>query len=130
MNTNPTVTAYLNDVGLELDAVERLTAPPLNRFASFHLQQAAEKLVKAIRLHREKYASSEHRISILLDDLPPGDPWIARLTPLNDLSQFATSYRYATDAGRVKVGLDEPAIKARVAQIRALLAEARAECGG
>jgi len=122
------VAAYLDDVATELRAVEQLMTPELNRLASFHLQQAAEKLVKAIRLHRGKHATTQHQISLLLSDLPVGDPWIARLTPLNDLSQFATSYRYASEVGRVRSGLDEPALRTRVAQIRALLDDALAEC--
>lgn len=45
------IAAYLDDVDLDLDAAKRLIADPPNRFAAFHLQQAAEKLVKAIRLN-------------------------------------------------------------------------------
>lgn len=44
------ISAYLDDVDLDLDAAKRLIADPPNRFAAFHLQQAAEKLVKAIWL--------------------------------------------------------------------------------
>jgi hypothetical protein len=44
------IAAYLDDVELELDAAKRLIADPPNRFAAFHLQQAAEKLVKAVPL--------------------------------------------------------------------------------
>jgi hypothetical protein len=43
------IVAYLEDVALELDAARRLIADPPNRFAAFHLEQAAEKLVKAVR---------------------------------------------------------------------------------
>jgi hypothetical protein len=44
------IIAYLDDVDLEIDAARRLVADPPNRFAAFHLQQASEKLVKAVRL--------------------------------------------------------------------------------
>jgi HEPN domain-containing protein len=44
------IVAYLDDVVLELDAAKRLVADPPNRLAAFHLQQAAEKLVKAVRI--------------------------------------------------------------------------------
>ena len=35
------IAAYLDDVDLELDAAKRLIADPPNRFAAFHLEQAA-----------------------------------------------------------------------------------------
>jgi hypothetical protein len=46
------IAAFLDDVDLELDAARRLVADPPNRLAAFHLQQAAAKLVKAVRLRR------------------------------------------------------------------------------
>ena len=52
--------AYLDDVAEELEAVRRLASPPSSRLASFHLQQAAEKLTKAARLHAGLQATVEH----------------------------------------------------------------------
>lgn len=62
------VAGYLAAVADDLDAVLRLAAPPANRLAAYrnrctgcaigavltayHLQQAAEKLVKAVLVHR------------------------------------------------------------------------------
>jgi HEPN domain-containing protein len=90
------IAAYLEEVAEDLDAARRLLEPPPNRFAAFHLQQAAEKLVKAVRLHRGLQATKEHNLEVLINELPEGDPWRERLTELEFLSAFATAYRYPT----------------------------------
>ena len=56
------IAAYLDDVDLELEAAKRLVADPPNRFAAFHLQQGAEKLVKAVRLARGLRVTADHNI--------------------------------------------------------------------
>jgi len=58
---------------LELDAAKRLIADPPNRFAAFHLEQAAEKLVKAVRLTRGLRVTADHNIEALIDELPAED---------------------------------------------------------
>jgi len=58
------IAAYLDDVDLDLDAAKRLIADPPNRLAAFHLQQAAEKLVKAVRLGRSLRVTAEHNIEL------------------------------------------------------------------
>ncbi len=63
------IAAYLDDVDLELDAAKRLIADPPNRFAAFHLEQAAEKLVKAVRLSRGLRVTADHNIEALVDEL-------------------------------------------------------------
>lgn len=40
MSADTVVAAYLEGVSEELDAVARLNAPPTNRLAAYHLQQA------------------------------------------------------------------------------------------
>jgi hypothetical protein len=64
------IAAYLDDVDLELDVGD-----PPNRFAAFHLEQAAEKLVKALRLGRGLRVTADHNIEALVDELPVDDPW-------------------------------------------------------
>lgn len=90
------VLAYLAEVSGELDAVRRLREPPVSRYAVYHLQQAAEKLIKAVRLARGIYATKEHSLEILIDGLPEADSWRPRLLPLEWLSAYATTYRYPT----------------------------------
>src|SRR5687767_14105493 len=96
--------AYLDDAELELDAARRLVALPPNRFAAFHLQQAAEKLVKALRLHRGLRATADHNLEILIDELPADDVWRPKLRVLEPLSAYATTYRYPSPVGKRKGG--------------------------
>ena len=119
------IAAYLDDVDGELDAVTRLMAEPVSRFAAFHLQQAAEKLVKAVRLHRGLHATADHNVAALIEDLPPTDLWRAKLLPLGPLSAYATAYRYPSPGGKRKPGPSADELRAWIARIRPLVVEAR-----
>jgi len=104
------VRAYLDDVEAELAAFDALLAAH-SRFAAFHLEQAAEKLIRAVRIDRRLVVTNTHDIILLIDGhpgdpsreprpLPAGDPWRARMMEHEWLSKFATSYRYPTSSGR------------------------------
>jgi hypothetical protein len=120
------IAAYLDDVDLELDASTRLVVDPPNRFAAFHLQQAAEKLVKAVRLSRGLHATADHNIEVLVDQLPDDDCWRAKLGELEPLSAFATTYRYPSPGGKRKAGPSNAEVLAWIKKIGELTAEARA----
>jgi HEPN domain len=83
------VAAYLDDTEAELAAFDALVAVG-SRFAAFHLEQAAEKLIRAVRIHRQLVVTNTHDIVLLVDGhpgdpareprpLPDGDPWRARM---------------------------------------------------
>jgi HEPN domain-containing protein len=104
------VQAYLDDVEAELEAFDALFAVH-SRFAAFHLEQAAEKLIRAVRIHRKLQVTNTHDLILLIDGhpgdpsreprpLPDGDPWRARMLEHEWLSKFATAYRYPTSSGR------------------------------
>lgn len=121
------VAAYLDDVDLELDAARRLIADPPNRFAAFHLEQAAEKLVKAVRLGRGLRVTADHHIEALVDELPADDPWRAKLRVLEPLSAYATTYRYPSPTGKRKGGPSNDDVLVWIKTIAGLNGEARAE---
>ena len=123
------VVAYLDDADLDLDAARRLIADPPNRHAAFHLQQAAEKLVKAVGLHRGVPITVEHSIEVLVTDLPDGDPWRAKLAILEPLSGYATSFRYPSPTGKRKDGPTPDEVNGWIQTIGELIAEARALVG-
>jgi HEPN domain-containing protein len=120
------IVAYLDDVKDDLDAARRLLADPPNRHAAFHLQQAAEKLVKAVRLTRGLRITAEHNIEVLVDELPHDDVWHAKLTILEPLSIYATSYRYPSPMGKRKSGPSHDEALVWIKTIAGLTAEARA----
>jgi HEPN domain-containing protein len=120
------ITAYLDDVSLELDAARRLAAEPPNRFAAFHLQQAAEKLIKAVRLGRGLQVTADHNLEFLVEGLAEDDPWRAKLGVLEPLSSYATAYRYPSPTGKRKPGPSHAEVLRWIADLTTLTAKARA----
>jgi hypothetical protein len=88
---------------LDLDAARRLLDDPPNVLAANHLQQAAEKMLGAVRLSRGLVVTRDHDLVLLIDGragggeprrLPEGDPWRERFKPYEVLSVYATTFRY------------------------------------
>lgn len=120
------IAAYLDDVDLDLDAAKRLIAEPPNRLAAFHLQQAAEKLIKAVRLSHGLRVTAEHNLELLIGELPRDDAWRTKLVVLESLSSYATSYRYPSPSGRRKDGPGGDEVRVWIKTIAGLSVEARA----
>lgn len=97
------ITKLLDAARLDLDAASRLLVDPPNVLAANHLQQAAEKILGAVRLHRGLLNTRDHDLVILIDGrpggeprpLPANDPWRERFRPLEPLSAYATAFRYS-----------------------------------
>lgn len=129
---NRAIVAHLDDALADLEMAE-LGAAKGNRHAAFHLQQAAEKLATAIRLMRGLLGNKTHSIETLVKGdgrvpgLPEGDPWIERLEPFFDLSQYATTYRYPTPSGKRKPGPSSEEARDIAKRIRALIDRAQQE---
>jgi HEPN domain-containing protein len=119
------IAAYLDDVDLELDAAKRLIADPPNRFAAFHLEQAAEKLVKAVRLDRGLRVTADHNLEALIDELPADDSWRTKLRVVEPLSAYATTYRYPSPTGKRKGGPSNDEVLVWIKTIAGLTVEAR-----
>jgi hypothetical protein len=100
---NKPISKLLDAAKLDLDAATRLLVDPPNVLAANHLQQAAEKILSAVRLHRGLLNTKDHDLVILIDGrpigeprpLPAGDPWRDRFRPLESLSAYATTFRYS-----------------------------------
>ena len=133
------VRGYLEDADADLEMAE-LGAHAGNRLAAFHAQQAAEKLVKAVRAYYELRLTSSHDIDELvngneyerIEPIPVEDKWRARLLPFAKLTQYATAFRYPSPTGRRKaapmdaVGEDISALRAlRFEMAEQLLSEDR-----
>lgn len=106
MPANPMVAGYLQAASEDLDAARRLLTSPPNRLASYHLQQASEKLAKAVLSLRGIQPTKEHRLSLIVAQLSTDDPWRSRLQPLEHLDRFATTFRYPGTTGRLAAGED------------------------
>jgi HEPN domain len=67
---NKPIAKLLHAAGLDLDAATRLLAEPPNDLAANHLQQAAEKILAAVRLHRGLLNTRDHDLVLLIDGRP------------------------------------------------------------
>lgn len=119
------IAAFLDLAAQDADAARTL-ATTKNRYAAYHCQQAAEKLMKAVLLHRGRESGTEHRLDVLVDELPDSDPWKAKLRPLEIYLPYATTYRYPTPGGRIVAAPDMAQVSADADAIDALIQEARA----
>jgi HEPN domain-containing protein len=126
MSVEKRVLAFLQLAEEDVNAAELLLAGK-NRYAAYHLQQATEKLIKAVLLARRGEAGVEHRIETLLERLPGEDSWRVRLSPFEIYSAYATTFRYPTPGGRIPQDPGEEDVRRDALALRGLLAAARSE---
>jgi HEPN domain-containing protein len=62
--------------------------------AAYHCQQAGEKLVKAILIHRGIEPMRSHDIDMLIDGLTSTDSLRPILAPLGRFTPYAVAFRY------------------------------------
>ena len=115
--SNPAFLDYLADVAEDLDAARKLRG---NRFAAFHVQQAAEKLVKALRIAHGLRPTVDHHIDALLAEIPESE-LRTRMSGLDDWSDSATTFRYPGPGGRRRPGPADSDIDAAIAEIESLV---------
>ncbi len=82
----------------ELEAAEKLKAA-LPRQALYFLQQAVEKLVRAVLEHEGIPAGTAHNLLYLAGLLPAGHDLRSRFAAFEHLSAAATRYRYPSASG-------------------------------
>lgn len=126
---SPIVLGFLQAVREDADGARRLLVPPVNRLVGYHLQQAAEKLAKAVLSARGVHTTREHRLTVLAGMLAIGDPWRTRLEGLSHLDRFATSFRYPGTSGKLQPGPAAAEAQTDLDNIDGLLREAGAEVG-
>jgi len=118
------IIAFLDLAAQDVEAARTLAATN-NRYAAYHCQQAAEKLIKAVLLHRGIESGTEHRLDVLVDELPDGDLWKPKLRPLETYLPYATTYRYPTPGGRIVAAPNMIQVAVDADAIDALIKEAR-----
>jgi HEPN domain-containing protein len=126
MSVEKRIAAYLDLAGKDVQAAELLMAGG-NRYAAYHLQQAIEKLTKALLLAEGIEAGIEHRLEELFKRFAADDPWPARLQPLAGYSAYATAFRYPTPGGRIPADPPANTIRRDLAITRGLIEAASDE---
>ena len=99
--------AWLATASVDLRAGRAcLSVPdPIVTAATYHCQQAAEKLVKAVLVWLQIDVPRSHDIDSLVMRIPQNLPIRKHLLPFGRFTAFATLYRYPGEAGDVS---DEP----------------------
>ena len=100
MSVEKRVRAFFQVIDEDMQAAE-LLAKAGNRLAAYHVQQAVEKLTRAILVQRGVEVGPQHNVAVLLDKLPAESAWRVRLEKLARYSAFATAFRYPTSGGRL-----------------------------
>ncbi|MBI1779717.1 MAG: HEPN domain-containing protein [Proteobacteria bacterium] len=119
------VEAFLAMADEDLGAASMLLASS-TRIARYHVQQSAEKAVKALLEHRGLNPGREHRFEFLAEMLPESDIWRARIRDLDLLSPAATTYRYPTSEGRILPPPEREPILREIAMVRQSIQDVRA----
>jgi HEPN domain-containing protein len=124
------VSAFLEMADEDLAEARSLLATS-TRLARYHVQQGAEKAVKALLEQRGLNPGREHRFESLAEMLPAEDQWRARIQRLDSLSPAATSHRYPTAEGRIMKPPARELVEAEIATVTAFIQDVtRALRGG
>jgi HEPN domain-containing protein len=94
------VAAWFEKVRRDLRAAEIMLGadPPLPDDVAFHCQQAVEKALKALLVHRERRPAKSHDIRMLGKAIADTDPDLAeRARGARWLTVFASEFRYPGD---------------------------------
>jgi HEPN domain-containing protein len=99
--TDALIVANLLRIAHEDLAGARQLAAIGNRNAPYLCQQAAEKVARAVAHPEGGHLGREHRIDVIVDFLPDANPLKSQLRPLEQLTPYATTFRYPRSAGCV-----------------------------
>jgi HEPN domain-containing protein len=99
--------------------------PISTRLARYHVQQSAEKAVKALLEQRGLNPGREHRFESLAEMLPQDDEWRGRIQSLDSLSPAATSLRYPTAEGRIMPPPGRELVAREIATVAAFIQDVR-----
>lgn len=109
----------------DLEAARLLHAGK-NRYAIYHCEQAAEKIIKAVLTSEGIHANIKHQLDEMVKQLPDANPLKSLLKEIEHLAAYATTYRYATTSGNIKPAPDDATLEADMAGVNAAFAAATA----
>lgn len=122
---NPKRIRALLEIAVEdIDGAKALLGVP-TRLARYHVQQSAEKAVKALLEFQGLNPGREHRFEMLSDMLPQGDPWRTRIFDLHQLSPVATTHRYPTTEGRIIPAPPRKVVESEIQAVTMLISDVR-----
>ena len=100
------------------------------RHAAFHIEQAAEKLLKAVLTAEGiRFPTSHHQLGALAALLPADHLWRADLMAFDDFTAYATALRYPKPGGGLPDDPGDAELQAGWAEVAALVGEIEDWCG-
>jgi HEPN domain-containing protein len=121
------IASYLRLAKGDLDEARLLfDSMPGSRGSAFHLEQAAEKIIRAITTSEDIRVGVGHELDNFVRQIPDTNPLKHRCTAVQELKRYATSYRYPTSKGkRVKIP-SKPEFDDQYIKVQQLLNDAAA----
>ena len=101
----------------------RLLAAAGNRNAIYLLEQAAEKIIRAVMTSEGIHAGIGHDLAAIVDRVPDANPLKARLRTVEPWAAYATSFRYPTTSAKIKSAPRPEDVAADAAAVEQLLLE-------
>ncbi|MBF0166855.1 MAG: HEPN domain-containing protein [Alphaproteobacteria bacterium] len=123
----PVVNSYLTLASEDI-ALARKIIDAFPRHAAYAIQQAAEKLIKAVLSAEDIPVPAQHHLGALAQLLPPDHPWRADFAALDVLSGFATTIRYPLPGGRLPRNPDRSDLMDHMKTVASLANEVRDWC--
>lgn len=123
------VEAFLTLAEEEAGAAEQLI-DAFPRQAAYQLQQAAEKIARAVLAREGIPFGTSHNLGQMAAALPAGHVWREHLMRFDRLSPAATRYRYPAPGGRLIPPPPEDDLRADLADVHRLIAQVRTWIGG
>ena len=107
----------------------RLLAAAGNRNAIYLLEQAAEKIIRAVMTSEGIHAGIGHDLTEIVDRVPDANPLKPSLRLVEHLAAYATAYRYPTPSARIKAAPPAGQVVSDAAAVEKLLLEAASRFG-
>lgn len=110
-------------------AVARKLLSDHPRHAAFHVEQAAEKLLKAIlTCENMRFTANHHQLGALAALLPSDHLWRADLMAFDDFTSYATALRYPKPGGGMPAKPEDAELRSGLEEVAALVDEIENWC--
>jgi HEPN domain-containing protein len=110
-------------------AIARKVLDEFPRDAAFHIEQAADKLLKAILMTEGiNFGVGHHQIGRLAQSLPPDHVWRADMMAFDIYSSYATAMRYPRPGGGMPRTPSKDVLKAGLVEVSSLVSEIQDWC--
>ena len=90
--------------------------------AAFFVEQAAEKMIKAVlSVEGIIYPASHHQLGVLAALLPPDHEWRTDFSSFDAFTSFATKFRYPTSSGKLPINPAASDVSEYIEEVAAIL---------